>query len=381
MARFLLKGLLFLAPLGALFAFPLFVYWQAREFMPAESIAAAQRGRAQVLCGFAYSNITSTYKKSLIAGTNPEIVVLGSSHVMGFRRSFFLPAALFINGGGTIPNGDLEDTAGYIRKLPPDSRLSVVLLNLDPWQLTLPHQAAPPEDLTKAERLGTLLRINWRKVYSDYFSGKFSLRDLPWSSHNSAIGLNALVNREGFLNDGSYFYGRAVEDPEHSADVNRQIIAGKIAHVQADRSTLDFGTTLLPENLEALRTLLELFKKRNIHVIGFIPPYPHSIYRELMSQDDAHSDLVRKQSKLLADTFNAYRFSFIDYTDAASAHIPDSEFVDGTHFTDKASLRMLIDMTRHDTVLERYVSLPGLSALLDSVKNRDFILTQIDTEN
>ncbi len=383
MPKFLLKLTLFFVPVLTIFIFPLFVYWMADEFISVQSVLSSQSKNKEVLFGLAYNDVGKTYKEALIAERDPAIIALGASRVLGFRESFFNPTTSFTNGGrivGNISISGVDELSEFIKQLPASSHLRVIILSLDPWMYTRDQaHSIVHEPVSTSERIVALFAGRWRTVFEDYFSGKFSLSEIASSkkkSHN--IGLTALLDQNGMLEDGSYFYGKEIKNPRYKED-SKGLIAMKLEGISHARTSpeLEYGTRISEDNMTSLRNFLELCKKKGIYIIGFTPPFPHSVYQALMSANDPHSQTATRLSQELRDMMHSFDYAFFDFADAGSVGIQDTEFADVAHTTDKGTLRMLIDMAEHDTTLASYVSLHTLHSMLNEATSSDFILTQL----
>lgn len=372
MPRFLLTLFLFFAPLTFIWIFPLYVYWEGHEFVSIDRVIETQSGPRQLLFGLAYSNVDRAYKFRLTAERKPEIIVLGNSRVMELRKEFFLEPEKFINAGGAAAS--LQDAVLFVGALPKDNLPRVLILGLYPGYFQ-PQEPGIVDEGTLAFRLRSFFAVQWRQVYIDYFSGKFTLSQLSLSKNSHFVGLSALVSREGYLNDGSYFYGRVVDDPLRVSALDAAEEIG-VSNINKRVVSTTTNMALPEENFRALEILLELCKDKNVYVIGFIPPDRYAVTRKVVSP---YVRLVSVIAPRARDTLGRSGFPLFDYTGSYTAGVEGTEFIDADHPSDKADLRLLIDMAMHDDILAGHVNISHLRALLQKTKG-DFVITDPDTQ-
>ena len=372
MTKYILKFALFLLPLGLLFVFPLFVYWQGREFSSVASVIDTQHTATSTLFGLAYDNETRAYKEALVVKKQPEIIALGTSRVMELRGSFFKQPDVFVNAGGAIT--DVSALAPELKTLyESDPNLKVVILGLDPWMFKPGHTSEDAkQQIGFWDKVQTFLGGGWRVPYTDFAQHKFTINELMRTNTQSQdIGLNALLYKNGFLNDGSYFYGKTITSAQ-PAEALQELIFTKVATIHADRSSYEYGTTTDQLSLADVNAMLAYAHEHNIYVIGFIPPYQPTVYAELVSTNDAYSSEVQQLSIDFSQVFQQYQFPFHDFTNSRRANIKPTEFIDDVHASDKADLRILIDIAQKDRVLQSFVSVSSLMTIFSNTSS-DYI--------
>jgi hypothetical protein len=377
MLKFSLKLLLFFSPLIPLFGFPFFVFWQARELTSLDDVLKAQSGSHEVLYGLAYDYNDRTYKEEMTAERDPQVVALGNSRIMEVRQQFFQDPETFVNAGGA--SSKLAYAISFVRSLPKDTHVKVILFDVD-GKFFVVQKADGPEQITPWERFETFLSVGWRTIYLDYFSGKFTLSQFASrTSASPAIGLNALIDNVGYLNDGSHYDGAVVESATRAQGVENadRSYASTIRRLDQSGAIRDIPE-LPEEHFTELKTFLSLCKEKGIYVIGQFPPISYSA---LTKNDNSAIDPYTVSANVivprLQGIFSQFGFPLFNYQDATSVGIKETEFLDTDHPSDKAELRMLIDMAEHDKVLARYVNLPDLQALLRDTKG-DFVFDQKD---
>lgn len=374
MFKFFIKIITFLLPLGLLFIFPAFVYIKSGEFTSIENVIKAQKVDGSVIFGRAYSYGDATYKISLVSETKPKIIVLGTSRVLQFRSIFFRDPDGFKNAGRFVEN--VDDYATFIRELPTDFAPEVIIVGLDPWLFSenQEQKARPPEE-TATLVFKNFFAYGWRDVYKDYFSSKFSLKNLRDSSQNAnKIGLSSRVNGNGFLYDGSLFNYKEMNDENRLVTLLEDINSYMGSFVEK-RENIEYSTTIPEYTVVSLDNFLDLCKRKNIHVVGFVIPFPRSIFQEFTKTNDKYTKAVHDFPLTLKNEFNKYGFNVFDYSNSGNNLINDNEYVDSVHPTDKGDLRILIDMAEKDAELSKYVDINYLKILINQNRS-DFIVTK-----
>ncbi len=322
----------------------------------------------KVLLGNAYWPMASIDLVGLnIETKRPKIITLGNSRVLQFRDVFFKQAD-FVNAGGTI--GKVEDLNDFFEKLPTDYRPQVIIIGLEQSYFN-PATADEIQDndskTTSQSKMQIYLSV-WPKIYKDYFLGKFRVADLFTKKNESkAFGLNALVNHNGLRNDGSYYYGKFIKNPQ---DVKAEDYGFKDTNFRIRKNCCRFerSSELSKKALFELELFLEKCFRKGIYVTGFLPPYPHEIYRKITSMNDDYLYL-RKLMPALSPIFGKHNFSLFDFSDLNSTGAAEGEYIDGLHASEKAYLRLWIKMAESDKVLIDYADLPELKQKLSEAKS------------
>ena len=373
MARLLLRLLLFWIPIGLVLLFPLWVYWEGREFTSVADVVHAQQGSQPILFGLAYSNVTQTYKRALVDSSSAQIAFLGASTGYAFRSTFFTPTGVFISASKAVVGP--ADFPAFIQQLSPNSTLRVLIVSMEP-EFFIPHKTfGAPEQVRPLDRLTTFLLGGWRTPYTDYyFDKKFTLQTLTARAHATPfIGMQALINQSGFLNDGSYLDSVNQDTPQHD-QILRQEIIDTVQRLEQDRSSWKYGTSTDSTALANIETFLKLCQERHILVIGYEPPYAQEIYQEMERPNDAYTHEMHALSQTLAAEFARYGDAFFDYTDTTAIGIPDNEFIEEIHPGDKADARILLDMAAHNATLRSYVAVQTVTDMIQHTLG-DFIVT------
>ena len=179
------------------------------------------------------------------------------------------------------------------------------------------------------------------------------------------IGLNALVNNNGFRNDGSYYYGKIIEERLKSKDPIFTDEFDKIRN-QDKLYKIDAGV-----NIEAVARVEDFLKKsraRGVHVVGFMPPYAPSVYDKLKVRRENYG-YIFKLEPILNPLFEKYGFHLFNFSDASVVGSSDEEMIDGIHGSEKIDLRLLIEMAKTETVLSSYMDIDYLKKKLEMTRS------------
>lgn len=369
MIDFLKKVILFSLPVLGLFLFPSVVILTAREYVSFKDIVHTQEVFPESLFGFAYNGVSFyPYKEYLVRTKDPEVIALGTSRVMQFRKEFFTKDSVFINAGGA--GKSLEDMENFVRNLPNQSSVRVIILGLDREILIGPYlsQDKKEEDLLPI-RFSKIAVLMSRRIYLDYANKKFFLKDIfSTSKSTNHIGLVALLHGDGFRADGSYKYGSATKNLGRVSYVESQIKS--YIETSANFSNKDTASVLknLEQNLRAVERIILLAKEKNITIVGIMPPYPTPVHQIIKEQDKTLVTL----SLELSEIFKKKGFSFFDFSSIEVFGGKETEFVDAIHGTDVMYLKMVIYMAEHSNSLDAYINVPSLVNILKKIKG-DFL--------
>ena len=369
---FLLRLAVLLAPFAVVLAFPFFVMWRAGEFMPLEEVASIQKSSGATLYGVAYNNGWRRLKSVAVGVRRPAVVALGTSRVMQLREGFFRRPADFYNAGGATYDlshlNDFLNDIGESRENQP----RILIIGLDQnffnekWHY-------PPELVATygSNRFLTLAKgfqQNWKLVYSDYLHGKISLAKIASESgEKRRVGLSAMMDGGAFRSDGSFFYIRDVTAALNGQLPTRVRFAPQLSAIELGRDQFTWSESVSPVSIETLEAFLDRCHARGIHVVGFLPPYPHAVYARM--HGSPHYRYLDRLGPQLAPLFARRGYTFEDLSDLATVGGTDDETIDGFHASERAYLRVLIHLAEKDEALRREVDPARLRTLLAQAKN------------
>jgi hypothetical protein len=335
------------APFALVYAFAGYVLFASGELERIDDVVAVQHGRArEVLFGTAYSDHTAYYKLRAVLTRRPAVLVLGSSRVMTIRSALFRTDLPFYNAGGPLPRVALF--ADFLRRVPLGDEPRLIVVGLDHWLFSAgwPRSIDTMPDLSKGgpERF-KVVGNSVQKVVTDYLLGKYTLAQLAQPHEDTLlIGMNAVVNRFGFRNDGSHrITGPA--DPR----LQNQIHEETLRDIAAGIRLFAPAASVSPEAVEDLRQFLRQCRARNIHVVGFLPPFTHRFHTALLA-NGRYSYLLELVPKL-SPVFSEAGFAFFDFSDLAVVGASDAEAFDTFHVSEKAYLRIFLQMAAQERSL------------------------------
>lgn len=363
MRRWWIKFALFSAPLGVLSMFPLWVLIASCELWPVAEVVATQR-TSDVLFGLAYRDITPLFKLESALDRRADVLALGTSRVMQLRASFFKGDVTFYNAGGGVRR--LKHFREFLAKVPPGNQPKIVILGLDQdffnASLDDARSAALGSELEPKGRIATAVEAyerQWRQIISDYWDRKFTIRQLR-DRAGRHIGLTATIHEDGFRQDGSYRYGRAIRSRQDGTDAAR--FADAMDRVTNGLERFQRSSEIRSGALGELADLLRYCNDRGIYAVGFLPPFAHVIHAE-MTASGAHGFLT-ELPEAIQPLFAQHRFGFYDFSDLAWLDATDREAIDGFHGSEKAYLRIMIRMAASDPRIASVTSTAYLQARL-----------------
>ncbi len=355
MKHFIFKCTLFILPIAALFAPPLFVFMVSGEHLSLSTVAELQEKNKNILYMSSDSaRTTKPYKFFSTILHNPEVVVIGTSRTGTFKSSFFKDSSVFYNAGSTADYAlNTDDLYQYIDGLPSTSKLQVLLFDVSSYVAA--SNKVSGESATSYSPASYFLTTGWRRFYLDYIQKRFTVSELlAAKKDNSHIGFTALLHSSGYRFDGSLERG----DIDMSAiqkDLPRQIQA-TIADMP---NSLEYKGASA-ENLASIDRLLRLCASKNIYVIGYSSPYAQEIYDHMMSLQDEHGAKYRDLPVVLSALFGQHSFHFYDTRDLSALGSSDNELYDVAHPTEKSTIRLIISLAQKEPRLNAYVDVSTL---------------------
>jgi hypothetical protein len=323
------------------------------------------------LIGFAWNEQNYPYMKYAGLQLQPrrEVLALGSSRVLQFRQEMFRSS--FWNAGYTVQTAD--DFCEFLRLLPRDRQPRVLLVALDQWMFNSDWIASagggssgswtrnPSVNLQHGLRL-------LPDVIGDTLRGRINPAALSVDRSDAPFGLNAWQNRKGFRADGSFEYGRQVEqrlsgDPkcpdfEFTASLRR---------VREGRERFRYGDVPDETALREIGELLRECNQQQISVVAFLPPFADAV-SEAMRQSGRH-DYFTRLPEALRSAFAETGHELYDFSSMSACGSTDAEAIDGFHAGETATLRMLIRMLETGSQLREHCDEAELRASLQGAVN------------
>lgn len=377
--KLFLKIFLLFLPFMLIFAYPLWVIVVSGEAVSLEQVVHIEEGSSfrRGYYGLAFFNVNAYYKLLKTQFRKPEILVLGTSRVLQFRRNFFLPHTSFYNAGHGVKY--LGEYQSFLELLSPHQKPKLLIINLDQWQFNPNWQAnifrtykthSYEEDNKDSRSFLNLLFRNTRKIYLYSFQGIIR-NNILWHNffHQDSIGLAGIIGKQGFREDGSLRHGFFISGRKEHQRLTLLFIKNADA-----KDMFTYGKRIDLKRLVILRELLEYCQQNKIHVIGFLPPFSPDGFNIIQKKGKEYA-YMSKIYPAIAPIFAEYGFTLADFADPASLDTKssDDEFIDGFHGSEKTYLQILIQLAKRDEYLAKYVNLNFLENLLQNIKDPIYI--------
>ncbi len=334
--------------------FSLLIFIRSNEFYPPSKLVhECYDNSIPFLYGPAYSDFNTSIKLNWVLTHHPYIIALGTSRVMQFRSYFFKNHVEFYNAGGCI--NWIKDYRYFIDSIPKNDNPRVIIVGLDQYFFNSNFEHFLDSFNQKSVSNNPLLaakifKNNYFKPIIDLSKKKFSLMNLFNHQNDTLlIGLNAITNKCGFRNDGSYSYGAINYTNQKSDDY---LFTDTLKRIKNGNRRFQYGTEVSSKSISEIEYFLSECRDRNIHVIGFLPPFSGFIYHKLLSMHQKYAYIFNIYPSL-KKIFDKYNYHIFDYTDIVTINSTDEEAIDGFHMSEKAYLKLFIEMAKTDTSLKR----------------------------
>lgn len=245
----------------------------------------------------------------------------------------------------------------------------MLIIGLDQWfysRKTESYAEAPfSSQITECNNSLNLIQQSWTKVYSDLYTNKIRLDDVL--DARGAIGLNAVINSNGFRNDGSFYYGELIECPTSPGAIASFSFSKSLGRISTGGNRFAHTENADRELVNETGNFLDAAAKRGVHVVGFMPPYAPTVL-DKMRKSKKYNYLDELYAALLPH-FQRHQFSLFDFTDPRPLGGRDTDFADGIHAGEGFHVRMLKEMVQEDRTLQEYSSHAVLDELLTRQTN------------
>lgn len=349
----LLFIVIFSIPIGGNWLFLL----NSGELLPINEIADKQLSLNKTcLVGLATRNQGYYYKKEMYLRVKPEVFVHGSSRVMQFKKEHF--SHLMFNAGGAM--GHVNEGYAFVKQVFPLHKPKIMIIGIDYWWFNkslvepVDEIKAPLELSHRISFRSYLLPYKWlwqKKIsFSDYFSIMNPLNYLH-RSFDKGIGVDGILNRNGFAQDGSYFYTKIVTGQEQCTD---ERFKQNLELIKINGPRFEKDAYVHETHFQNFLNMLAFLKEQNVKVILFIPPIAPTLISELK-----HFRLIEE----LRQKLDYAGISYYDFHDASNLKANDCEFIDGVHGGDVLYARVLEYIAKHEVALQPYLDHAYLKAV------------------
>ena len=318
----------------------------------------SQRSDHNVLIGLGYNEETAYYKLVNANYYKADVIALGTSRVMQFKKELFKRS--FYNCGGAV-GGNYKEYINFLKNLAykPDA----ILLGLDQWVFNDAWNRQLETTERKYNSFVKITKVNrntaamLKQIVRDWMRKKWKFADLHLYPEN--IGFNGRIKDEGFMHDGSYYYGYIYKNPEASQDYQ---FADTFKRIETGTSRFEKGEHIDPETLAQLEALLQYCSENRIKVVGFLAPFAPGVFDKMIAGGGySYLNEIEPACKRL---FSLYKFELYNYTDCRHLKISDAYFTDGFHGSEVVYGLILQDMIRHNSCISQYLDQEKMLSLL-----------------
>ncbi len=326
---FLVTALAMAVPIAPVLLFLL----NAGELTGYADVARTQQDQA-LIYGPATNGNYFSYKLELAKVRKPDVVVLGSSRMLGFRQEDF--TASFVNAGRGM--GHLNEGAQFLGELFKFHKPRLIVLGLDPWwfndseaqQARYPEHASQAQDLRLDKIKAPVQWLREGKVSIGTFAKVLLKRDRRNELTNwDNLGVSAIIDSTGFRPDGSYQYGSYYYTPGGNGISQVQLI---------DSGTSPFGYGAhIGRRLDDLMAIIRLVQDAGVQMVIVMPP----LAPQMLDAIEAH----HAQYAYLGEMRQALTNLPVEYYDLLNGTglTNDAcEYVDGDHAGEVADQRLLL---------------------------------------
>ncbi len=332
--------------------FLILVFSKEVYFRGVNSLVRCQTKNELCMVGLAYTNPGMQLKFKMTEKLKPEVLALGTSRVMAFRKYFFETNS-FYNAGGGISR--ISHYREFLRKLPSNYKPKIMIISLDQCFFNekcddLNNVQVFRDNLDNKYEASYVGFEAYKSFYNDIFKRKINLDQLKLlampTDDFTRVGISAHLKDSGFLNDGSYHYGDIVASPNNTslADFN---FLETFKKIENGIDHYEYSADINYKAVDELKKLLEECQKYNIYVVGFLPPFAQEVLSKMRSMDEKYSYLSKIYPALIT-TFKSFNYPLLDATDLTTLGASPKEVLDGYHGSEKAYLRLFIKLIEID---------------------------------
>lgn len=347
MKQYIFKLLWVAVPVMLIVLFPSWALYISGELKSLDKVTDemidARKHSENKLIGYGYQFCIKPYKRMMVQKLRPDIIALGTSRIMQFDEDWIDDSYSFYNAGGGAYS--ISRMIDFLQSLSYQPKL--LIINLDQFffsQRSLKNNDYDGYDYTyaPAHLLGTSI-IN---LYTDLFDGKIVIDSLL---HTHNIGMNAIMNHNGFCIDGTYNYGSVYTNPQLSLDYKfkdtRQRIVKGVDRFEWDN---EIDTSILPD----LEKLISFCDSMHTRLLVLLPPFAPAIWNQMKESGNyAYIDSIQG---VLEPYNNGVNTDIFVYNDGDEVGSNNCEFVDGFHGSNKTYLRVLMHIINKQPSLSCY---------------------------
>lgn len=337
------------------------------ELSSLRDVVRRQQDGSVRLFGRAYSDNSFVYKHQYLQARPASVVAIGSSRILGLGFPGSTPSCFY--NAGTVAQYSTAATA-FLESLDKTSQPDLVILSMDHHWFNQDADARRPfsESTTSEDRSGLYRGLNISRLFlADVLAGKIDWRRIAQRedpiSKQRAMGLNAIINGNGFLPDGNYQYGRLQQQP---IAVDVRIREAMESYRGAEAQFLP-GRSLSRKGMRDLATFLDAARAREIRVVGLLPPFMPTIHATLLA--DPRYAYLEGLPDTLAALFEQKGETFVDFSNPAFFGESDEGMNDGIHASTPLMARLREELLVRSPVLASTIATCALTKSAASTPN------------
>jgi len=342
---------------------PILYLYRSGEYLGLDEIIASQQeSNSKVLYGTALHANTRQYKKELLAKTQPKVIALGSSRVMQFRQHMFSGEFLNLGGGMESIHDGIKLIPDIIKRKP-----ELIILGLDIWWFNDRFQS-PEMQSSEISFNPTPSFSHSRRVFKWLRRNKISLNEyiltILQGTPEVSIGVSGL-KRDGFGEDGSYYYTRTVTGQIKPLDKG---FNNTFKRINDGNKRFQFNSYANNQYIDNIVQLIKKLEKNDMKVIVFFPPFATSVTEKLNEMKDEYQYISDIKVKLKDSNI-----VFSDFSDPMKIKSNDCEFIDGFHGGEITYSRILDNLVYEYSFLEKYINQDSIKESIGQYSGRAFI--------
>lgn len=330
----------------AAFSLPFYIAYSSKELLHIDEMIAIQQKNPNVIINTVLQGTDKILKYQFTNLKKPDILALGTSRVMCFREEMFAGGIKFYNAGRAVRSTrgfvNFIDSIGYSPK--------ILIIGLD--QNFFNEEWAQERNI-KHDFLyfyqPQMILINALKKTIGSNIDLSSLKNFP-----DNIGLNAVVYNDGFRKDGSYYYSRIINSPDLTFSKRSLFPFDEVVdRINSGDSWFAHGRDIYGTAVVQINQLLERCRKKNIFVVGIIPPYAPYVYSKMEGSGDF--EYMKKIYPALLPVFSQYGYELYDFTNSEKIS-DDSMYNDGCHGNDDTYYNILLSLKAGGSLIGEYIN-------------------------
>jgi hypothetical protein len=326
--------------------------------------------------GLATRHLGYDYKKAMYQHMKPAVLVIGSSRVMQFKKEFF--ADPFFNVGGAMNN--LNEGFSFLQEAFQVHVPEVVIIGLDYWwfndkAIKPTLEIKPPKRASHRISLRSyLLPYKWlyeKKITPTQYAQRLNPWGLFRPDWSKGIGVDGILNNNGFASDGSYAYTKTATGKETSID---EKFHQSLSRLQSGGDRFEYGQQVNEQHFEQLLNMVNFIENQGAKVVLFIPPLAPTVVNQMHALQDEFRFIDDLRLKLKTADLD-----FADFHDGNQLG-SDCEFIDGIHGGDITFAKILLEIGKRDHAFENYVNIVYLQRMTREYENFAMIPSAFTTE-